>query len=154
MTLVHARALFGIEKISSSLSTSSKNLKVVSKSFKSILSVFQQLRSFKLEVTVASSYHPKIIGRKGQVIQKIRMDHAVQIQFPPVDTTESDADKIVLTGYEHNCEAAKEAILKIVKDLVRISSVFIITILSFMPRKLELLAIYTKLCALKENYTI
>ena len=103
---------------------------------------------------MASSYHPKIIGRKGQVIQKIRMDHAVQIQFPPVDTTESDADKIVLTGYEHNCEAAKEAILKIVKDLVRISSVFIITILSFMPRKLELLAIYTKLCALKENYTI
>lgn len=77
----------------------------------------RQLRSFKLEVTVASSYHPKIIGRKGQVIQKIRTDHAVQIQFPPVDTTESDADKIVLTGYEHNCEAAKEAILKIVKDL-------------------------------------
>lgn len=77
----------------------------------------RQLRSFKLEVTVASSYHPKIIGRKGQVIQKIRADHAVQIQFPPVDTTESDADKIVLTGYEHNCEAAKEAILKIVKDL-------------------------------------
>ena len=102
---------------------------------------------------MASSYHPKIIGRKGQVIQKIRMDHAVQIQFPPVDTTESDADKIVLTGYEHNCEAAKEAILKIVKDLVRISSVFIV-ILSFMPLKLELLAIYTKSCALKENYTI
>ena len=93
-------------------------------------------------MTVASSYHPKIIGRKGQVIQKIRMDHAVQIQFPPVDTAESDADKIVLTGYEHNCEAAKEAIFKIVKELVRISSVFIF-ILNFMSLKLELLAIYT-----------
>ena len=104
-------------------------------------------------MTVASSYHPKIIGRKGQVIQKIRTDHAVQIQFPPVDTTESDTDKIVLTGYEHNCEAAKEAILKIVKDLVRISAVLII-ILSFMPLKLELLAINTKSCALKENYSI
>ena len=71
-----------------------------------------------MEVTVPSSYHPKIIGRKGQVIQKIRTDHAVQIQFPPVEAADSEADKITLTGYEHNCEAAKEAILKIVRELV------------------------------------
>ena len=71
-----------------------------------------------MEVSVASSYHPKIIGRKGQVIQKIRMDHAVQIQFPPVDAAESEGHRIILTGYEHNCEAAKEAILNIVKELV------------------------------------
>ena len=73
-----------------------------------------------MEISVASSYHPKIIGRKGQVIQKIRTDHAVQIQFPSVEALESEGDKIVLTGYEHNCEAAKEAILKIVRDLVGI----------------------------------
>lgn len=78
----------------------------------------QQLRSFKMEISVTSSYHPKIIGRKGQVIQKIRTDHAVQIQFPAVEASESEADRIVLTGYEHNCEAAKEAILKIVRELV------------------------------------
>ena len=78
----------------------------------------QQLRSFKLEITVASSYHPKIIGRKGQVIQKIRSEHGVQIQFPPVESSEVDADKIILTGYEHNCEAAKAAIFKIVHELV------------------------------------
>lgn len=77
----------------------------------------RQLRSFKLEITVASSYHPKIIGRKGQVIQKIRSEHGVQIQFPPVESSEVDADKIILTGYEHNCEAAKEAIFKIVHEL-------------------------------------
>lgn len=71
-----------------------------------------------MEISVASSYHPKIIGRKGQVIQKIRTDHAVQIQFPSVEASESEADKIVLTGYEHNCEAAKEAILNIVRELV------------------------------------
>lgn len=80
----------------------------------------QQLRSFKMEISVTSSYHPKIIGRKGQVIQKIRTDHAVQIQFPAVEASESEADRIVLTGYEHNCEAAKEAILKIVRELVGI----------------------------------
>ena len=73
-----------------------------------------------MEVSISSSYHPKIIGRKGQVIQKIRTDHAVQIQFPPVNADESDADRIILTGYEHNCEAAKEAILKIVKELVSV----------------------------------
>lgn len=76
-----------------------------------------------MEVTVPSSYHPKIIGRKGQVIQKIRTDHAVQIQFPPVEAADSEADKITLTGYEHNCEAAKEAILKIVRELVGVLSV-------------------------------
>ena len=74
-----------------------------------------------MEITVTSSYHPKIIGRKGQVIQKIRTEHGVQIQFPPVESSEADADKIVLTGYEHNCEAAKEAILKIVHELVGVN---------------------------------
>ena len=73
-----------------------------------------------MEVSIPSSYHPKIIGRKGQVIQKIRTDHGVQIQFPPVDATDSESDKIILTGYEHNCEAGKEAILKIVRELVTI----------------------------------
>lgn len=77
-----------------------------------------------MEISVSNSYHPKIIGRKGQVIQKIRSDHAVQIQFPSVDVSESEADKIVLTGYEHNCEAAKEAIMKIVRELVGISFCF------------------------------
>lgn len=81
--------------------------------------IFQQLRNFKMEVNIASSYHPKIIGRKGMVIQKIRTDHGVQIQFPPVNAADSDPDRIILTGYEHNCEAAKEAILNIVKELVR-----------------------------------
>ena len=72
-----------------------------------------------MEVNIASSYHPKIIGRKGMVIQKIRTDHGVQIQFPPVNSADSDPDRIILTGYEHNCDAAKEAILNIVKELVR-----------------------------------
>lgn len=77
----------------------------------------RQLRNFKMEVNIASSYHPKIIGRKGMVIQKIRTDHGVQIQFPPVNAADSDPDRIILTGYEHNCEAAKEAILNIVREL-------------------------------------
>ena len=78
----------------------------------------KQLKSFQLEISIASVHHPKIIGRKGQVVQKIRLNHDVLIQFPAMDVPAPEADKIVLTGYEHNCLAAKESILKIVKELV------------------------------------
>lgn len=66
-------------------------------------------------------HHPKIIGRKGKVIQKIRDDHEVMIQFPslkPGGGETVDEDKITLIGYEHNCEAAMASINKIVKELV------------------------------------
>lgn len=78
------------------------------------------LRSFKMEVHVDHSHHPKIIGRGGKVIQKIREEHDVMIQFPALSQSDADTgegDKIILTGYEHNCEAAKAAIVKIVKEL-------------------------------------
>ncbi|KAG5319977.1 VIGLN protein, partial [Pseudoatta argentina] len=40
------------------------------------------LKSFELKLEVDPEYHPKIIGRKGAVISKIRSDHDVQIIFP------------------------------------------------------------------------
>ena len=52
------------------------------------------------------------------MIQKIRLEHSVNIQFPTLDASEAEAEQIILTGYEHNCEAAKEAILDLVKELV------------------------------------
>ncbi|EDO37476.1 predicted protein [Nematostella vectensis] len=75
------------------------------------------LRSFKMDVKVDRQYHPKIIGRKGQVITNIRKQYDVNIQFPPQDAPEESADVIGLTGYQHSCEAARDAILKIVKEL-------------------------------------
>lgn len=78
------------------------------------------LRSFKLEIEVEPSYHPKIIGRKGAVISKIRADHDVNIQFPE----RGDAQNIItITGYELNANKAKEAILKIVEELDSMSVV-------------------------------
>lgn len=42
----------------------------------------RELRSFALQIEVNPEYHPKIIGKKGAVITKIRKDHDVQITFP------------------------------------------------------------------------
>ena len=77
---------------------------------------FQIARSFQLEVKVDPKYHPKIIGRKGAVISKIRTDHNVNIQFPNRGS-ECD-DVITITGYERDTEAARDDILGIVRELV------------------------------------
>lgn len=62
-------------------------------------------------------YHPKIIGRQGAVIKKLRTDHQdVNIQMPNRDAEE--LDKITITGYEASAHSAKAAIQKIIDDLV------------------------------------
>lgn len=78
--------------------------------------IFQALKSFQLQVEVDPRHHPKIIGRKGAVISKIRADHDVNVQFP--DRNEENQSIITITGYEQNAERAREEILSIVKDLV------------------------------------
>ncbi|XP_033116726.1 vigilin-like [Anneissia japonica] len=75
----------------------------------------RMLRNFEVVVNVNPKHHPKIIGRKGAVITKIRQDHDVNIQFPERDDTEQD--RIVITGYEAKAHAAKDAILKLVQEL-------------------------------------
>merc|ERR1719454_1583772 len=68
--------------------------------------------SFVVRVCVAPEYHPKIIGRKGAVITKLRDDFKVNIQLPK---KEGDSqEEITITGLEENAEAAKNEILKIV----------------------------------------
>merc|ERR1740122_291309 len=67
-------------------------------------------KSFKVKVN--PDYHPKIIGRGGAVISKIRDDFDVQIQLPRKE--EEDASIITITGYEQNANDARDAILKIV----------------------------------------
>lgn len=42
----------------------------------------RELKSFALKIEVNPDYHPKIIGKRGAVITKIRKDHDVQITFP------------------------------------------------------------------------
>jgi len=74
------------------------------------------LRSFKLEVSVDPKFHPKIIGRRGTVVTKIRSDHEVQITMPDKDSDQPDV--VVITGLERNTLAARDDILRIVHDFV------------------------------------
>jgi len=78
------------------------------------------LRSFRLEVEVDAKHHSKIIGRKGMVINKIRDEHKVMIQFPRMsDGGDQSANPNIITiiGYEKSCESARDAILGFVKEM-------------------------------------
>ena len=79
-----------------------------------ILSFNKMLCPFQIEVN--PEYHPKIIGKKGAVISKIRFDHGVQINF--AKKGDPDEHIIIITGYEQNTLAARDDIMKIVNELV------------------------------------
>lgn len=76
----------------------------------------RELRSFELKVSVEPDYHPKIIGRRGAVINKIRATHGVQISFPRKEDASEDQSTIRIQGYEEAAKAARDEILKIVGD--------------------------------------
>ncbi|XP_055631121.1 vigilin [Toxorhynchites rutilus septentrionalis] len=75
----------------------------------------RELRSFTLTAEIDPEFHPKIIGRRGAVVNKIRATHGVQISFPKQD--DPDNNIITIQGYEENAKAAKEEILGIVNEL-------------------------------------
>ncbi|XP_021963131.1 vigilin isoform X2 [Folsomia candida] len=77
----------------------------------------REARSFIVRVQVDPEFHPKIIGKQGAVIGKIRDQFNVNIQLPRRDSEEQDV--IVITGYEADANNAKEEILGIVNELVQ-----------------------------------
>lgn len=78
------------------------------------MSFYEILCAFQIDVN--PEYHPKIIGKKGAVISKIRFDHGVQINF--AKKGDPDEHIITITGYEQNTLAARDDIMKIVNELV------------------------------------
>lgn len=72
-------------------------------------------RNFEVRVEVSSEFHPKIIGRKGAVIQELRQKYDVNVQLNKRGA--EDENTITITGLEENAILAKEAILKIVNDI-------------------------------------
>eukprot|EP00731_Ephydatia_muelleri_P015246 Em0008g966a len=74
----------------------------------------RELRSFTTTIKVDQKYHPNIIGRKGATIQKLREEHDVRVRLPAKE--DPNPDEITITGYEHQVNAAKEEILKIVAE--------------------------------------
>ena len=71
-----------------------------------------EAKSFEVRVDVNPEYHPKIIGRKGETIGKLRANHSVEVHLPK----KGDAEENIITirGYEDNVMKAKEEIEAIV----------------------------------------
>ncbi|XP_050305134.1 vigilin [Anthonomus grandis grandis] len=75
----------------------------------------RELKSYTLNFEVDPEYHPKIIGRKGMVITKIRKNNDVIIKLPKKG--EENEHIITIIGLEENANRAKDEILKIVHEL-------------------------------------
>ncbi|XP_052081432.1 vigilin-like [Mytilus californianus] len=79
------------------------------------------LKSFQVKCEVDPQYHSKIIGRRGAVVNKLRDQFDVNIQFPGKE--DPDTNIITITGYEDKANAAKAEILKMVRDYEEMTSI-------------------------------
>lgn len=75
----------------------------------------RKLKSYEVKLEVPAEYFPKIIGKRGAIINKIRDDHGVQINLPPRNS--EDESTITIVGYQDKAEKAAEVIMKIVNEL-------------------------------------
>lgn len=57
------------------------------------------LKGFEIKIDVKPEYHPKLIGRGGQVIKQLRSDYDVNIQLP-TKGNDNDESTIIITGKE------------------------------------------------------
>ncbi|XP_034425054.1 vigilin [Hippoglossus hippoglossus] len=73
--------------------------------------------SFSLSVPIFKQFHKNIIGKGGANIKKIREETNTKIDLP---TENSNSEMIVITGKKSNCEAARERILAIQRELANI----------------------------------
>ena len=78
--------------------------------------VSQETNSYTLEIRAKSQHHRFLIGRGGANIKKVRENTGARVVFP----TPSDEDKELITiiGKKEGVEAAKQELLKAIKDLV------------------------------------
>ncbi|XP_028330675.1 vigilin [Gouania willdenowi] len=73
--------------------------------------------SFSLSVPIFKQFHKNIIGKGGANIKKIREETNTKIDLP---TENSNSEMIVIMGKKINCEAARERILAIQRELANI----------------------------------
>uniref|UniRef100_A0A8C6KD94 Vigilin n=1 Tax=Nothobranchius furzeri TaxID=105023 RepID=A0A8C6KD94_NOTFU len=71
--------------------------------------------SFSISVPIFKQFHKNIIGKGGANIKKIREETNTKIDLP---TENSNSEMIVITGKKSNCEAARDRILAIQRELV------------------------------------
>ncbi|KAG5851171.1 high density lipoprotein binding protein a [Anguilla anguilla] len=74
--------------------------------------------SFSVSVPIFKQFHKNIIGKGGANIKKIREETNTKIDLPAEN---SNSEMIVITGKKANCEAARNRILAIQKELANIT---------------------------------
>uniref|UniRef100_A0A669BMY4 Vigilin n=1 Tax=Oreochromis niloticus TaxID=8128 RepID=A0A669BMY4_ORENI len=102
--------------------------------------------SFSLSVPIFKQFHKNIIGKGGANIKKIREETNTKIDLP---TENSNSEMIVITGKKNNCEAARDRILAIQRELVRHESQEVLPQengevspeAEFVPRKCDVITI-------------
>lgn len=97
--------------------------------------------SFSLSVPIFKQFHKNIIGKGGANIKKIREETNTKIDLP---TENSNSEMIVITGKKSNCEAAKDRILAIQRELANIKEVEVA-----IPAKLHNSLIGSKGCLVR-----
>ncbi|KAL0970265.1 hypothetical protein UPYG_G00239660 [Umbra pygmaea] len=73
--------------------------------------------NFSLSLTIFKQFHKNIIGKGGANIKKIREETSTKIDLP---TENSNSETVVITGRRNNCEAARDRILAIQRELSNI----------------------------------
>ncbi|XP_065122761.2 high density lipoprotein binding protein a isoform X2 [Paramisgurnus dabryanus] len=76
--------------------------------------------SYSVSVPIFKQFHKNIIGKGGANIKKIREETNTKIDLPAEN---SNSEMIVITGKKANCDAAKNRILAIQKELANITEV-------------------------------
>ncbi|XP_077400366.1 vigilin [Vanacampus margaritifer] len=97
--------------------------------------------SFSLSVPIFKQFHKNIIGKGGANIKKIREETNTKIDLP---TENSNSEMIVITGKKGNCEAARDRILAIQRELANIKETEVI-----IPAKLHNSLIGSKGCLVR-----
>ncbi|KAL2079597.1 hypothetical protein ACEWY4_025341 [Coilia grayii] len=97
--------------------------------------------SYSISVPIFKQFHKNIIGKGGANIKKIREETNTKIDLP---TENSDSEMIVITGKKVNCEAARDRILTIQRDLANIKEMEVT-----IPAKLHNSLIGSKGCLVR-----
>ncbi|XP_060710802.1 vigilin-like isoform X1 [Hemiscyllium ocellatum] len=85
--------------------------------------------SYSVSIPIFKQFHKNIIGKGGANIKKIREETNTKIDLP---TENSNSEVILITGKKVNCEAARDRILAIQRELANIKEVDVL-----IPAKLH-----------------
>ncbi|KAJ2745612.1 hypothetical protein GGI20_002047 [Coemansia sp. BCRC 34301] len=80
-------------------------------------------RQVTVSVAIPTSQHSFVIGRGGAHLKKLQDAHDVEIHFPRRGSASgaNAADSVKITGLPDNCEAARNALLALVRDEARVA---------------------------------